>query len=165
MSSRWATSNDEDAKVHADRKLRKEEKRRLKEEKQRIADTENAKSEQEVVTCQKGAERPSKRQRTRSPGQEDSSLAQFPTLNFSSSRSVDLYEILNNIEEGSYGFVSRARTKSSGEVVALKRLKVQHANEGFPVTGLREIQTLRACSHRYIVNLREVVVGSKPAQE
>jgi cell division cycle 2-like protein len=67
--------------------------------------------------------------------------------------------MLNNIEEGSYGMVSRARRKTTGEIVALKRLKMEHNTDGFPVTGLREIQTLMACRHTNIVNLLEVVMG------
>ena len=90
---------------------------------------------------------------------QDSKLLQFPTTRFGACRDVNLYELLNNIEEGSYGMVSRARNKSTGEIVALKRLKMEHTNDGFPVTGLREIQTLMASRHINIVNLREVVMG------
>ena len=72
---------------------------------------------------------------------------------------MDNFEKLNHIEEGSYGWVSRARENATGEVVALKKLKMEPANDGFPVTGLREIQTLMACHHEGIVGLREVVMG------
>jgi cell division cycle 2-like protein len=57
-------------------------------------------------------------------------------------RSVDLYERLNTISEGSYGVVYRAREKATGEIVALKRFKGDNLNEGFPITALREIKTL-----------------------
>jgi len=33
--------------------------------------------------------------------------------------------------------------------------------DGFPVTALREIETLQRSKHKHIVNLREVVVGNK----
>ncbi|KAI9875544.1 MAG: hypothetical protein M1823_007452, partial [Watsoniomyces obsoletus] len=36
---------------------------------------------------------------------------------------------------------------------------MDNTSDGFPVTALREIQTLRACSHPNVVSLREVVVG------
>lgn len=74
---------------------------------------------------------------------------------------MDNFEKLNHIEEGSYGWVSRAKEVSTGEVVALKKLKMENSNDGFPVTGLREIQTLMASSHINIVKLREVVMGDK----
>ncbi|CAK7223323.1 hypothetical protein SBRCBS47491_005169 [Sporothrix bragantina] len=77
-------------------------------------------------------------------------------------RSVERYDKLNDIEEGAYGWVARAKDRSTGEVVALKRLKLDAADRGgVPVTGLREIQLLKDCSHRNIVQLREVVVGDR----
>lgn len=46
------------------------------------------------------------------------------------------------IEEGTYGVVYRARDKRTEEIVALKRLKMEKEKEGFPITSLREINTL-----------------------
>jgi cell division cycle 2-like protein len=74
---------------------------------------------------------------------------------------VDNFERLNHIEEGSYGWVSRARDITTGEVVALKKLKMENSPDGFPVTGLREIQMLLEARHTNIVYLREVVMGTK----
>ncbi|KAJ3412658.1 hypothetical protein HDV05_000408 [Chytridiales sp. JEL 0842] len=73
-------------------------------------------------------------------------------------RSVDNYEKLNRIEEGSYGVVYRARDRNTGEVVALKKLKLENEKSGFPVTTLREIHTLLLAKHRHIVDVREIVV-------
>lgn len=50
--------------------------------------------------------------------------------------------IFHRIEEGTYGVVYRARDKRTEEVVALKRLKMEKEKEGFPITSLREINTL-----------------------
>ncbi|MCH1932982.1 hypothetical protein L9G16_22840, partial [Shewanella sp. A25] len=69
-------------------------------------------------------------------------------------------ERLNHIEEGSYGWVSRARDIMTGEIVALKKLKMENSPDGFPVTGLREIQVLLEARHPNIVNLREIVMGN-----
>lgn len=88
-------------------------------------------------------------------------VLRFPAPQWGPSRHVDNFEKLNHIEEGSYGWVSRARETATGEVVALKKLKMDNPNDGFPVTGLREIQTLMASRHNHIVNLREVVMGDK----
>jgi serine/threonine protein kinase len=57
-------------------------------------------------------------------------------------RSVEEFQCLNRIEEGSYGVVYRARDKTTNEIVALKRLKMEKEKEGFPITSLREINTL-----------------------
>lgn len=161
-ASRWATS-EADAALAERRKLEKEEKKRLKEEKaQRAADAEAAAASARDEQVQ-GDERPAKRRRTsQSPSVEpEANLLSFPSSQFGPSASVSDYELLNAIEEGSYGKVSRARTKAGGSIVALKKLKIDSpAQEGFPITGLREIQTLNACSHPHIISLLEVVVGS-----
>lgn len=67
---------------------------------------------------------------------------------------------LNRIEEGTYGVVYRAKDKRTDEVVALKRLKMEKEKEGFPITSLREINTLLKGQHPNIVTVREIVVGS-----
>ncbi|EMD41778.1 hypothetical protein CERSUDRAFT_120728 [Gelatoporia subvermispora B] len=80
------------------------------------------------------------------------------------SRSVYCYERLNAIEEGSYGVVFRARDKQTGEIVALKKLKLDEEKHGFPITALREINALMTCKHENVVNIREVVVGDTLTQ-
>ncbi|KAF7994544.1 hypothetical protein HCN44_004016 [Aphidius gifuensis] len=75
-------------------------------------------------------------------------------------RSVEEFQCLNRIEEGTYGVVYRARCKRTNEIVALKRLKMEKEKEGFPITSLREINTLLKAQHENIVTVREIVVGS-----
>ncbi|CAH9108488.1 unnamed protein product [Cuscuta europaea] len=75
-------------------------------------------------------------------------------------RSVDEFERLNKIDEGTYGVVYRARDKKSGEIVALKRVKMEKEREGFPLTSLREINILLSFHHPSIVDVKEVVVGN-----
>jgi cell division cycle 2-like protein len=49
--------------------------------------------------------------------------------------------------------------------VALKKLKMDQEKQGFPITSLREIRTLMACStHENIVRVREIVVGDTLTQ-
>lgn len=81
-----------------------------------------------------------------------------------SSRSVYSYERLNQIEEGSYGVVYRARDKQTGDIVALKKLKLEEEKNGFPITALREIYALMSCRHENVVRIREVVVGDTLTQ-
>ena len=47
--------------------------------------------------------------------------------------------------EGTYGIVFRAEDKKSGDICALKRLKMEKEKLGFPITSLREIVTLLKC--------------------
>jgi cell division cycle 2-like protein len=75
-------------------------------------------------------------------------------------RSVEEFECLNKIEEGAYGVVYRAKDKKTHEVVALKRLKMEKEKEGFPITSIREVDTLLKAQHPNVVTVREIVVGS-----
>ncbi|CAD6250423.1 unnamed protein product [Miscanthus lutarioriparius] len=76
-------------------------------------------------------------------------------------RSIDEFERINTINEGTYGVVFRVRDKKTGEIVALKKVKVdkEKGREGFPLTSLREINILLSFDHPSIVDVKEVVVG------
>ena len=76
-------------------------------------------------------------------------------------RSVDAYEPVAKISEGSYGEVFAARDRATGELVALKRMKILRSSpeEGFPLYALREIQALVSMDHRNVVRTREVLTG------
>ncbi|XP_073512892.1 cyclin-dependent kinase 11B-like isoform X3 [Phyllobates terribilis] len=75
-------------------------------------------------------------------------------------RSVEEFQCLNRVEEGTYGVVYRAKDKKTDEIFALKRLKMEKEKEGFPITSLREINTILKAQHENIVRVREIVVGS-----
>ncbi|KAF5237146.1 hypothetical protein FANTH_10924 [Fusarium anthophilum] len=162
--SRWADT-EEDARIDA---RLKEEKRRKKAEKARkVEEEKKAQEAAQQKALQLDDDRPSKRRRiTPEPGanQQDKAppakLLRFPAGTWGKCRSVENYEKLNDIEEGTYGWVARATNKATGKVVALKRLKLEPQDRnGLPVTGLREIQILKDCQHRNIVTMEEVVVG------
>ena len=74
-------------------------------------------------------------------------------------RSVECFQKLGHIDEGTYGVVFKARDKETGEIAALKKVKMDKEKEGFPVTALREINTLLQLQHENIVYVSEVVVG------
>ncbi|KIO16067.1 hypothetical protein M407DRAFT_34294 [Tulasnella calospora MUT 4182] len=86
----------------------------------------------------------------------------YPAI--SSCRSVYAYKRLNHIEEGSYGVVFRAQDLETGDIVALKKLKLDEEKHGFPITSLREIMALMVCKHENVVGIREVVVGDTLTQ-
>ncbi|KAF4714954.1 hypothetical protein FOZ63_003534 [Perkinsus olseni] len=81
-------------------------------------------------------------------------------------RSVDNYEKLNRIDEGTYGVVYRAREKSSGKICALKQVKLREQDDssGFPLTALREVDTLLRLRHENIITVSEVAVGARSTQ-
>ncbi|KAI8074796.1 kinase-like domain-containing protein [Gongronella butleri] len=94
------------------------------------------------------------------PAAKSSSVAHLVTY-LASCRSVDEYQRLNHIEEGSYGIVFRAKDKVTGDIVAVKKLKLDKEKNGFPVTSLREIHTLMIAQHPNIVGVREIVMGQR----
>ena len=75
---------------------------------------------------------------------------------------MENYETLGTIGEGTYGVVYRARDKQTGEVVALKKVRMDKERDGMPVTALREVRILQSSRHKNIVNLLRVVNGKKP---
>ncbi|KAH7127697.1 kinase-like domain-containing protein [Dactylonectria macrodidyma] len=174
--SRWAVT-EEDARLDAKLKREKEEKRRKKAEKAEQLEALKRAQEQAAVQARAqtdsldvdGHGPPSKRRRlTPEPGASTAKpddlppakLLRFQGDSWTKSRSVENYDKLNDIEEGTYGWVARATERATGRVVALKRLKLDPADRsGLPVTGLREIQILKDCKHRNIVAMEEVVVG------
>lgn len=105
-----------------------------------------------------------------STGESSAKLLRFEAPTWKPTASVENYDKLNDIEEGTYGWVARAKDLRTGKVVALKRLKLDEAvngaatsRAGLPETGLREIQILKDCSHRNIVGLHEVVLNDAAA--
>lgn len=57
------------------------------------------------------------------------------------------------------GITDRAKDKLNGNIVALKKVRMDVEKDGLPLSGLREIQVLMACRHENIVQLKEVLVG------
>lgn len=172
VKSRWA-DDEEDTALDKQRKRQKEEKKKARAEKSREIDAvENSRKLDALRAAELSAEvtagdnainggvgRPSKRRKISPEQSASAKLLRFPSLEWGPCRHVDNFEKLNHIEEGSYGWVSRAKEITTGEIVALKKLKMDNSNDGFPVTGLREIQTLMASRHTNVVALREVVIG------
>lgn len=72
-------------------------------------------------------------------------------------RSVDCYQKMSKIDEGTYGVVYKCRDRETGDIVAVKQIKQHKGVEGFPITSLREINILLALDHENIINVREVV--------
>lgn len=80
-------------------------------------------------------------------------------------RAVDVFDMIEQIGEGTYGQVYKARDQETNELVALKKVRLEHEKEGFPITAVREIKILRQLNHKNIVNLREIVTDKQDALE
>lgn len=50
-----------------------------------------------------------------------------------------------------------------GEMVALKKVRLDNEKEGFPITAIREIKILRQLNHQSIINMKEIVTDKEDA--
>eukprot|EP00903_Cladosiphon_okamuranus_P008581 g8231.t1 len=74
-------------------------------------------------------------------------------------RSISCYEKVEQIGEGTYGQVYKARNKVTKGIVALKKIRVHSENFGLPVTAIREMKILNELSHPSMVRLLEIVTS------
>lgn len=82
-------------------------------------------------------------------------------------RQVDNYEKVDQVGEGTFGKVYKAKLKNSTKnntYVALKRILMENEKEGFPITAIREIMILKRLNHKNIIKLLEIVT-SKPSEK
>lgn len=52
------------------------------------------------------------------------------------------YEVISVIGNGAYGTVYKARDKE-GQLVAMKKIRIQNTEEGMPMSAIREIALLK----------------------
>ncbi|CAI9106042.1 OLC1v1005099C1 [Oldenlandia corymbosa var. corymbosa] len=78
------------------------------------------------------------------------------------SRTVDCFEKIELIGEGTYGQVYMAKEIKTGEIVALKKIRMDNEREGFPITAIREIKILKKLHHENVIKLKEIVTSPGP---
>jgi len=66
------------------------------------------------------------------------------------------YTKLGKLGEGTYGIVWKAVKNDSGEIVAIKKIRLENPDEGIPATAIREISYLKELKHPNIVALVDV---------
>ncbi|RSH94520.1 Cyclin-dependent kinase catalytic subunit [Saitozyma podzolica] len=72
--------------------------------------------------------------------------------------SLDNYTKLEKVGEGTYGVVYKARDVTTGNIVALKKIRLEAEDEGVPSTSIREISLLKELSKDdNIVKLLDIV--------
>jgi serine/threonine protein kinase len=64
---------------------------------------------------------------------------------------MERYQKLEKIGEGTYGVVYKAKDKLTGQIIALKRIRLEAEDEGIPSTAIREISLLKELQHPNIV--------------
>jgi len=86
------------------------------------------------------------------PPAEVSEGANSEWLRFSNKYSVEE----KTIGEGAYGTVYKARCTVTNRIVAMKKIKAEHEEDGVPSTAIREIAVLLTADHPNIVKLLDV---------
>ncbi len=75
------------------------------------------------------------------------------------------FEKLNKLEEGAFGVVYRARDITTGEIVAIKKMKrrKEEYDEGIPLSVIREVKIGTMCKGKNvnIINIKDVVLQDK----
>ena len=74
---------------------------------------------------------------------------------------MEKYQKIEKIGEGTYGVVYKARNRLTGELVALKKIRLEAEDEGIPSTAIREISILKELQHPNIVRLHDVIHTEK----
>ncbi len=70
---------------------------------------------------------------------------------------MERYQKIEKLGEGTYGVVYKAQRRDTGEMVALKRIRLEDETEGIPCTAVREISLLRELRHPNVVRLLDVL--------
>jgi len=52
---------------------------------------------------------------------------------------MERYQKIEKIGEGTYGVVYKSKDRVTGEIVALKKIRLEAEDEGIPSTAIREI--------------------------
>jgi len=68
------------------------------------------------------------------------------------------FEKIEKIGEGTYGVVYKGLNKVTGEIVAMKKIRLESEDEGIPSTAIREISLLKELKHPNVVELKDVLM-------
>jgi len=71
---------------------------------------------------------------------------------------LDDFLKIEKIGEGTYGVVFKGKNKKTGEIVAMKKIRLESEDEGVPSTAIREISLLKELQHPNIVCLQDVLM-------
>ena len=67
---------------------------------------------------------------------------------------LDDFLKIEKIGEGTYGVVFKGKNKKTGQIVAMKKIRLEAEEEGVPSTAIREISLLKELQHPNIVCLQ-----------
>ena len=93
--------------------------------------------------------------RARGPGASRGPVSTSPLIvGMSTLTDYDLY---NQLGQGTFGVVTKARQKSSGKLVAIKKFIVKDKKEGFPITAFREITIMKKLKNINVLQIVDMI--------
>jgi serine/threonine protein kinase len=75
-------------------------------------------------------------------------------MNAANPAKLEDYVKIEKIGEGTYGVVFKGKNKKTGEIVAMKKIRLESEEEGVPSTAIREISLLKELQHPNVVGLQ-----------
>jgi serine/threonine protein kinase len=66
-------------------------------------------------------------------------------------KGLDKYKKIEKLGEGTYGVVYKAQNLETGEMVAIKKIRLEKEDDGVPSTAIREISLLKNLKHPNVV--------------
>ncbi|XP_078172311.1 cyclin-dependent kinase C-2-like [Carex rostrata] len=78
-------------------------------------------------------------------------------------RSIDCFQKLEQIGQGTHGQVFKAKDIETGEIVAVKKIIMINEIHGLPRSAIREIKILQKLDHQNVIRLKEIVTS--PGEE
>lgn len=67
------------------------------------------------------------------------------------------YDLYNQLGQGTFGIVTKAKQKKSGKLVAIKKFLVSDKKEGFPITAFREITIMKKLKNINILQIVDMI--------
>lgn len=81
------------------------------------------------------------------------------------SGTINQYEKIKQVGEGTFGQVYKGKCKKNGDIVALKKVRLDKEREGFPITTVREVKVLRELRHQNMIALRDIITETSKDPE
>lgn len=91
---------------------------------------------------------------------ESSEEEELAAETFDRAPPTEMYTRIAQVGEGTYGQVFKAKSESTGILVALKKIRMEAEKDGFPITAMREIKLLQMLRHPNVVRLHEMMTTS-----
>jgi serine/threonine-protein kinase BUR1 len=70
------------------------------------------------------------------------------------------YDLYNQLGQGTFGVVTKARQKNSNKLVAIKKFIITDKKEGFPITAFREITIMKKLKNLNILQIIDIIYES-----